>query len=180
MKKMKKPIYKRIWFQAIVIFFIIGGIGSIFGDTSKGDTSKIKYGQSNNKVIDNVSDNEKNIGLDYSKEQIEKLYGIKNIEINDDIHVVRLPDDKSPDGKIDYKNIYNIHGEFNYADKNYHFSMMYSLKDKDHYTVIMLYSTFDKKKTINLPLKSDSTDTSSENTNKENTSHENIGKNTNN
>ncbi|MCV2499510.1 Ltp family lipoprotein [Melissococcus plutonius] len=157
---MKKPIYKRVWVWIIVAFFVIGGIGSIFNndkDESKQDTNSIKYGETNNKVINHVTNNERSIGWTYAQEQIEKIFEIDGVKIKDNadnFKVRRMPDDKSSDGKIDYKNMYNANGNFEYKGEKYHFSMLYSLKDDHHYTVLSLYSNFDDK-TINIPLKSE-------------------------
>lgn len=116
------------------------------------------YSQSNSKVVDDVTLDERSTGWLYATDEIQKLYSIDNVKIKDNeenFHVRRLPDDESPDGSEKYKNLYNANGNFTWKDKIYHFSMLYSLTDDTHYKVLSLYSDYDKDKVINVPLQSE-------------------------
>ncbi|WP_430394626.1 hypothetical protein [Enterococcus faecalis] len=143
----------------IILAIIVAIIVNLNGNASDNkDMSTIKYGESNDKVIENVSNLEKSIGWTCAEDQIKKLYKIDNFKINGDkrnLKVIRMPDEENSQTGESYKNVYNISGDYTYHDNIYHYSLLYSLKDDNNYKVLSLYSNIDDTKTINIPLKSD-------------------------
>ena len=83
---------------------------------------------------------------------------IDNFKMNGDkrnLKVIRMPDEENSQTGENYKNVYNVSGDYSYHENIYHYSLLYSLKDDNNYKVLSLYSNIDDTKTINIPLKSD-------------------------
>lgn len=137
----------------IAVIIIIGTI--IFSTpNSKNSSEKQDYTQSNTEVKD-AKEEIPNASV-IADDKIKQLYSIDNFKVKySTLRVNRLPDDKNPETGEIYKNLYGVHGEYTWQDRIYHFSMIYSKKNENEYTVVHLTSNLDDSKTINVPLESD-------------------------